>query len=663
MEWVHRPRKKIWYLNIAASFDIETTSYRNQDGEKRACMYVWMVCIHGKSWYARTWEEFRDFIDRIVGRLHLDEEHRLILWVHNLSYEMQFIRKMFDWSNVFALNVREPVYAAAKCGIEFRCSYILHGASLEHMGKSLVELKVEKAVGDLDYNILRHSGTPLTDTELNSYCLKDVQVVVAYIEECIRYEKRIDRIPLTKTGYPRRRCRKAMLQGPNGWKNRNRIHAMQLSLEELQLWDWEFAGGFAHTNANCIDRKLHAHGKDETSAYPFQCLAFDGYPMGPGRKVFIKDMNHFRRCIENFACVFHVKLTGIRPKPGVPDHILGFSKCRNVKNKVLDNGRIVSADELETVFNEIDFQCFEAFYDYDHIAINEFWRYNRGYLPKEYILTILQLYNDKTLLKGVKGREQDYQMSKGDLNGLYGMMAQRVCRDSIEYSGDEWHRQYVNYEEGLEKYNSSMTRFVSYPWGCYVTSTARAALFEAILELKDDFIYSDTDSVKYRNYEAHEAFFEAYNKRCEKRLRKMCEFYDIDFELCRPMGRLIGVWDDEGEFDIKCLGAKRYMTQHADDPYPIITVSGLDKRKTSKWMHEHFQDPWEAFTNNLDVSPEHTGKLTHTYIDVPTWDILTDFTGKTMQVHELSSVHLEPSGYSLSMSKEFLRYLSGLRGE
>lgn len=626
-------------------------------------MYVWMVNIHGLCWYGRTWDEFREFIDRVVAGLQLDKEHRIILWVHNLSFEFQFIRHLFEWENVFALDIREPVYAVTTSGIEFRCSYILHGASLDHMGNSLVKYEVKKAVGDLDYNVLRHSGTPLTDTELNSYCLRDVQVPVCYIEECIQYEGRIDRIPLTKTGYPRRRCRKAMLQGPNGWKNRKRLEKMQLTPEELELWLWEFAGGFTHTNADKIFKKYRGHGKDETSAYPFACLEFDGFPMGPGKRVEIKDRAHFERCLKNFACIFRIRFWNIREKPGIPDHILGFSKCRNVQGKVLDNGRIVRASYLETCLNEIDYKCLQAFYDWDQIEVGTFYRYQRGYLPKEYIEVILQLYNDKTLLKGVKGKEQDYQMAKGDLNGLYGMMAMSPLRDVIEY-GDEWDKTPAVFDEALEKYNNSYTRFVSYPWGCYVTSRARQNLYEAILNIgKEDFIYSDTDSVKYRNWEHHEAFFEAYNKRCEERLRKMCDFYHLDFELCRPKGKLIGVWDDEGDFDIKCLGAKRYMTQHDGEPYPIITVSGLNKKKTSPWLAEAFQDPWEAFDNNLDVPAEYTGKLTHTYIDVPTWDILTDYTGHSMQVHELSSVHLEPAAYSLSMAKEFLRYLSGLKGE
>ena len=569
IEWVHRPKRSVYYINLAASFDIETTSYRNREGEKRACMYVWMVNIHGLSWYGRTWDEFREFIDRVIAGLKLDKEHRLILWVHNLSFEFQWIRHLFDWENVFALDLREPVYAVTTTGIEFRCSYILHGASLAHMGESLVTYHVEKAVGDLDYSLIRHPGTPLTDTELNSYCLKDVQVPVCYIEECIQYEGRIDRIPLTKTGYPRRRCRKAMLQGKNGWKNRKRLEKMQLTAEELELWLWEFAGGFTHTNATKIGEKYRAHGKDETSAYPYVCLEFDGFPMGPGKKVQIKDMDHFRRCLKNYACIFRVRLYNVRERADAPDHILGFSKCRNVMGKVLDNGRIVRASFLETCMNEIDFKCFEAFYEYDHIEVNNFWRYQRGYLPKEYIETILQLYNDKTLLKGVKGKELDYQMAKADLNGLYGMMAQNPIRDQFLYDG-EWSRDLAVFDEGLEKYNNSFTRFVSYPWGCYVTSKARQHLYQAILNIgKEDFIYSDTDSVKYANFEAHEPFFESYNKSVEERLRKMCEHYDLDFELCRPKGKLIGVWDDEGDFFIKCLGAKRYMTQHDDDPYPI----------------------------------------------------------------------------------------------
>lgn len=174
-------------------------------------------------------------------------------------------------------------------------------------------------------------------------------------------------------------------------------------------------------------------------------------------------------------------------------------------------------------------------------------------------------------------------------------------------------------------------------------------------------MYSDTDSVKYANFEAHEDYFTQHNKKVEEALHDMCEFYNLDFELCRPKGKLIGVWDDEGIFSFKTLGAKRYMVEK--DGKLSITVSGLNKKKTVPWMLETFPDPWEAFNDGLDVPPEATGKLTHTYIDTAWSDMLTDYTGKTALVWEHSCVHLEPAEYSLSLAKEFLNYIHSFIGE
>ena len=658
-DWVHKRGRDVSYLNLAASFDIETTSWRNGEGEKRANMYIWMCCIAGKSFYGRTWEEFLGFLEIVQEVLGIDLNHRLVIYVHNLAFEFQFLKCWFEWEQVFALDVRVPVYAVTKTGIEFRCSYILHGASLAHMGNSLTVYDVGKKVGDLDYDLVRHCTTPLTAHELG-YCLADVQVVVAYVEECILQEKRITQIPLTKTGYPRRLVKKAMLYGSGGWHNRKLLEGMTYTKGEFLLQRWEFQGGFTHSNAAHVMQYIpEVESDDETSAYPTAMLAFPLYPMGKGKRVMPKDADHFRRMLRNYACLFHVKLTNVRPKPGVPDHILSFSKCKEVKHVTLDNGRVVTADELETAMNEIDFECFEKFYDYDQIAIKDFYRYRRGYLPKAYIETVLQLYYDKTVLKGIKGRETDYNMAKANLNSLYGMMVTSPIRDEITYKED-WQRLLANWDDGIKRYNESKSRFISYNWGCWVTAIARANLFEAILALGDDFVYSDTDSVKFMNPDKHQDFFRAYNKRIEENLRKMCEFYDLDFELCRPNGKLIGIWDCEGRMEFKTLGAKRYAVRKNGEF--SITVSGLNKKATVPWLLKTFEDPFEAFTDKLDVPAEATGKLTHTYIDQEYRDFLTDYTGKTDVVFERSCVHLEPAEYSLSMAKEFLQYINTFLG-
>ena len=43
--------------------------------------------------------------------------------------------------------------------------------------------------------------------------------------------------------------------------------------------------------------------------------------------------------------------------------------------------------------------------------------------------------------------------------------------------------------------------------------------------------------------------------------------------------------------------------------------------------------------------------------------IVTDYTGKAGEYNELSGVHLEAADYSLSIGKNYIEYLKGLRYE
>ena len=98
---------------------------------------------------------------QLRNKLNLSEERVLPVYIHNLSYEFQFIRKWFNWSKVFAIDKRKPVRASTKDGIEFRCSYILSGYSL----RNLPTKKYAKLDGDLEYNKLRLPSSKITDDE------------------------------------------------------------------------------------------------------------------------------------------------------------------------------------------------------------------------------------------------------------------------------------------------------------------------------------------------------------------------------------------------------------------------------------------------------------------------------------------------------------------
>ena len=163
-EWVYS--HKVHYLNIPCSFDIETSSFK-EGIAKKAIMYIWTCNINGTTFIGRTWKQFVDLLGIISEEFELIRYNkRLLIYIHNLEYEFQFMRKWFSWYDVFADHKRTPLYAVTNSGIEFRCSYRLSGYGLAKLGDELSTYKTPKMVGDLDYYLLRHSETPMTEKEM-----------------------------------------------------------------------------------------------------------------------------------------------------------------------------------------------------------------------------------------------------------------------------------------------------------------------------------------------------------------------------------------------------------------------------------------------------------------------------------------------------------------
>ena len=105
-----KTNKRIEYINLPCGFDIETTSTK-EGGKKIAFMYIWMVAIgHGNGvFYGRTWEEFSEVCEVLQAKFQLNQSRRLVIYVHNLGYEFQFMRKYFKWMEVFAVSERKPL--------------------------------------------------------------------------------------------------------------------------------------------------------------------------------------------------------------------------------------------------------------------------------------------------------------------------------------------------------------------------------------------------------------------------------------------------------------------------------------------------------------------------------------------------------------------------
>lgn len=668
-----KTNKKIEYYNIPCSFDIETSSlYLGKDKTKASIMYEWTLGINWIVMIGRTWEEFIDVTTRMVEHFQLNGDRRLIIYVHNLGFEFQAFRKWLDWKKVFSLDKRKPIQAITVDGIEFRCSYLLSGYSLQNLGNNLTKYKVKKMVGDLDYSLIRTPETELTDKEIG-YCLNDVYVVMAYIQETMERLGNITKLPLTKTGYVRKYCRDSCYYSDKTHrKNIDKYKKYRQLMKSLTVTDKEymmlkeaFQGGFTHANP-FFSRGVFTNvsSYDFTSSYPSVMLS-EKFPMSKGEWIEITDEDDFNKNLHDYCCVFDIKFNKIRSKKTFENYI-STSHCRKMRNWLDNNGRLVSADSCEMTITELDFFIINYFYEWADCEIGAFIRYKKNYLPTDFVKAILKLYVDKTSLKGVEGKELDYLLSKEQLNSCYGMCVTDICRDEIVYDIDGWDSEKPDISLAIDKYNKSAKRFLFYPWGIWVTAYARFNLFTGICEFEDDYIYSDTDSIKVVNAEKHSQYFEDYNTILMRKLEDAMKYHKIDVSLLRPKNikgeeKPIGVWDFEGIYSrFKTLGAKRYMTEK--DGEISLTVSGLNKKVAVPYMLEKFGDKiFEAFDDELYIPPEHTGKMTHTYIDEEMFGIVTDHLNGRYAFHELSGTHLENCDYSLSINEKYLNYMLDIK--
>lgn len=680
--------RELRYFNVPIAFDIETTSFYDADGKKTGIMYAWMLGIYGEVMMGRSWDDLINVLTELSTILNLNDNKRIIIYVHNLAFEFAFISTRFEWSKIFAIEDRKPIYAITTTGIEFRCSYLLSGYSLATLGKNLTTYKVKKKVGDLDYNLIRHSKTPLTRKE-TGYCVNDVKVVMAYIMERIEIDGNISKIPLTKTGYVRKYCRNQCFYTDGvpkkGDFKRKRymddIKRMTLTVEEYDQLKAAFQGGFTHANAWIVG--LVEHGVtsfDFTSSYPF-VLVSEQFPMSAGELVEdirTEDDLIASGCLDTYCCLMDVEITGIVTVLW-QENYLSQTRCWDVVKGQINNGRVVRADHLCTTITEQDYLIMKKFYRWDDFRILSFRRYKKDYLPRDFVLSILKLYQDKTRLKGVDGSEAEYQAAKEMVNSCYGMTVTDIVRELYIYT-DHWlskeEKPQVDKPTEINKYNNNPARFLFYAWGVWVTAYARRNLFSGILEFGPDYLYSDTDSIKVLHAEDHMEYINNYNALVRQQLYHAMDVQGIDHAEVEPetiegKKKLLGVWDFDGHYSrFKTLGAKRYLVEYSKDPRNgkkqgkiMMTVAGLSKQNGVKYMLKRYKKRgiFDAFREGLYIPPESTGKMTHTYIDKPRSGVVTDYLGQENSYHELSGIHLEPVDYSLSIGREFSDYIRGVQ--
>lgn len=633
-------KKSVSYLDCVCAFDIETTTITHK-GKEINFMYIWQFQIdEDVTVYGRTWSEFKLFMDRLRHQLG---KNQLVVYVHNLSYEWQYIKSIFPFGqdDVFATDSRKVIKCIIKNAFELRDSYILTNMSLDAFTRKM-SVEHQKLSGvEFNYEKIRYPWSALTARELE-YCVNDVRGLVEAIKAQMKRDgDTLYTIPLTSTGYPRREMKRAMKH-----YSREALRKMQPDYDQYLLLRDCFRGGNTHANryysGKIVDSKLiHARilSADRSSSYP-DVLMNCRFPMGKWRRGEASSEN-LRNLIKNgYAVMFRAEFTDIRLKvPEWPVPYLSTDKC-NAAGVLVDNGRIISAAVCRTALTDVDFRILLYEYEFSDVQILELYFTEYDYLPKAMRAVIAEYYEQKTALKG----NQDpfnkllYDKSKAVLNGLYGMMAQDPVKENIIWTGSE----FIISDEDPEKILLKNTRnaFLNYAWGVWCTAWARYRLEQGIIIAgPQDFIYCDTDSVKYVD---HGQSWEKFNEQARKASEASgaCA-YDSNQNL-----HYMGVYEPDDEYlRFSTLGSKRYAYEGMTGDLHI-TISGVSKKAAAELgALENFKEGFTFY---------HPGKTEADYVDFPDSDQLII---KDKLIEITSYVIIRETTYNLSISESYKNLL------
>lgn len=690
MERTHLRRDIFW------TFDIETTTLItgiDEKGQPIRNAIVWSGQFFDGTDYIQTRSLF-DTIKRLklIEDDNRDNPYKIVVFVHNLSYEFQFIKDFFKFEKILCTSTRK-IIAAETDQIVFRCSYFLSNQNLDNFLKNENVPEIFRKT-NMDYLVERFPWTPLT-VEEQVYCANDVKGLHIALEHRISqcHNEDINNLPLTSTGYVRKACRKACAGNKN---NRYRFKRERLDKETFEMCHEAFRGGNTHANRHYVNKILYNLGQEDVrSEYPAMLFLYD-YPtkffdLKPFKQ---NEFDYYLKHHKKWAMLIKVAFKNIRLKnpDATPVPYLSTAKCSHLafnyskkdnsakkkykKSLQVDNGRILEAAYLETIITEQDYLIIKNQYIWQEEKITKVKVSKKKPIPAELKKQILKFYYDKTSLKQDEDSPDfdadiayNYARSKEMLNGIYGMHVTNPCKEDYTFNEDT-HEVESNLrptEELLDEYYESFSSFLSYQVGIWCTSYARAFLQKGLdlctreenqpdgsVKKVSDVIYCDTDSCKFINKDLHKPKFEKLNKEIEKLAEKRGAY--IDYEGIRYY---LGIWEaDPDAIRFKTWGAKKYMysylkkekdgTSHIDYK---ITISGVNKKKGKECINEavaagKYNDPFDIGKGFCF----HSVKTTSCYMDHTK---VHEYEVEGKKVYYASNIAMYPNSYTLGMTYEF----------
>ena len=510
--FIYDKKKKKYVLDRVIVADTET-SHIGED----ACWIYETGIYDGEQFYiGRKPTDFFKHLREIKNKYGLDERSYAIIYFHNLSYDISYllpwIMSVYKDTEVFALDKRKILTVRFGC-FELRCSYLLSNMSLDLWGYKL-GITNKKKKGLIDYDVVRYPDTELDSNDKEYFKFDLLSLYECLTKQLELYNDTLATIPLTSTGYERRKCRKAC----NNQKYRSFFERTRLSPNTYRMCRNAFAGGYVHANRFLINKTLVSlqnrkiRHRDMKSFYPsVQMLCY--FPVSQ----FILTIDKptlLQDCFQYFTkkcCLATITIENPRIKDGVTAPYLQYSKCFGGRKIKKDNGRVLSAHgDITLTVTELDLELIVSQYNYDSIYVLEMYTARRGDFPIELKNVVNDAFQYKETLK--KDSEL-YGKSKNLLNGIYGMTATDIVRDLFELKNDRTiEKKRGNVLNSLNKYYKGRNNFMPYQFGVWTTAHCRNILIKLIERIGyENFIYCDTDSIFYFQTEESIKVVKEYN--------------------------------------------------------------------------------------------------------------------------------------------------------
>lgn len=530
VRFIHKRRSKISYCDTPVFLDCET-SWNHDDINPKCWIVSIQVWFDGYYHLFRTPEQLMNWYLERIEKMHLDENRKLITYIHNASYDLSYLgpyiqkylpgkesrKGLYDGEHKIIYYEQGP--------LEFKCTYLLSGTSLAKWSKDMAT-EHQKQIGLYDYDKILYQDSELAESELDYDKYDVLAMQEAFDKQLSIHDDIITTVPLTATGYSRRKLRSSC--NTEDYRNKyflaNRIdaHTILFALHS-------YAGGYTHNNrwlkstvikVSDLQKKygpdvMIGHG-DFRSHYPSQLRT---YPMGWGKsdiyyhisehddyfKLHGHNINIDDICdlYPEYTTISHIRFyhMSLRDKK-ISMPFMQFSKIFNshmirknpdgtetvLEDKAArihcDNGRVLAMVDneevsgyFETFIDNRTLKIIQKQYNIKYKVI-EVIRFKTEKCPEEVAAVIDELFKAKTdkKIKHEKYKKEygeldprtieagiDLLMSKALLNAIYGVFATFPLRPEIDMDFDrEIPFQEIKRMTTIEDYEEGLNEYYSH---------------------------------------------------------------------------------------------------------------------------------------------------------------------------------------------------------